>query len=117
MNRNPLIPFAVIAVLGIGLMFLFSFNGLGNMKELASDGEAAPEETAAASPEEIYQGKCSACHGVDMSGGVGPDLHGVSERYDAAEIETILKEGKGIMQGGLVPDEQLEDMITWLSEL
>jgi cytochrome c550 len=117
MNRNPLIPFGLIFVFGIGLMFLLSFIGLGNMDELASEGEATPEETVAASPEEIYQAKCSACHGVDMTGGVGPDLHGVGGRYDAAEIETILQEGKGIMQGGLVPAEQLEDMITWLSEL
>ncbi|MFC4320807.1 cytochrome c550 [Litchfieldia salsa] len=117
MNRNPLIPFGLIFVFGIGLMFLLSFIGLGNMDELANEGEETPEATVAASPEEIYQGKCAACHGVDMSGGVGPDLHGVGERYEADEIKTILEEGKGIMQGGLVPAEHLDDMVTWLSEL
>ncbi|WP_078545598.1 cytochrome c550 [Litchfieldia alkalitelluris] len=118
MNRNPLIPFGLIFIFGIGLMFLLSFVGLGNMEEIANGGEeAAPQETASASPEEIYQQKCSSCHGVDFSGGVGPDLHGVSGRYSPEEIKTILNEGKGIMQGGLVPADKVEEMVAWLNEL
>ncbi len=118
MNRNPLIPFGLIFVFGIGLMFLLSFIGLGNMDEIAKGGEEAPqEETVAASPEEIYKGKCSACHGADFGGGAGPALTGVGDRLAPEEIESILVNGKGIMQGGLVPNEQLDDMVAWLSEL
>lgn len=35
MKRNPLIPFALIAALGIIVMFVFSFQGLNKSKELA----------------------------------------------------------------------------------
>jgi len=118
MNRNPLIPFALIAVFGIGLMFLLSFVGLGNMEEIAQGEDAAPQEdTAAATPEEIFQGKCAACHGADFGGGAGPDLHGVGDKYSPDEIKQILQEGRGIMQGGMVPAEKLDEMVEWLGTI
>ena len=33
MNRNPVMPFIIIMVFGIGLMFLLSFKGLGDAKK------------------------------------------------------------------------------------
>ncbi|WP_449537005.1 cytochrome c550 [Ferdinandcohnia sp. Marseille-Q9671] len=117
MKKNPLIPFALIAVFGIGLMFLLGFVGLGNMEEMAN-GENEQPETAAASPEEIYQGKCSACHGADLSGGAGPALLGVGDRHSAEEIQDIITNGKPpAMPGGLVTDPaQVEEIATWLTE-
>ncbi|MDF0727199.1 cytochrome c [Cytobacillus sp. S13-E01] len=118
MNRNPLIPFALIGAFGLGLMFLLSFVGLGNMDEVAEDGGEAPQEdTASATPEEIYQQTCISCHGADFGGGVGPKLIGVGDKYSSEEIQDIIKNGKGIMQGGMVPNEKLEEMATWLMEL
>lgn len=57
MNRNPLIPFVLIMVMGIGLIFFLSVKGLGDMKEVAKEkeGGAKTEETAAAGPEDIYK--------------------------------------------------------------
>ncbi|WP_077618833.1 cytochrome c550 [Bacillus sinesaloumensis] len=114
MKKNPLIPFALIAVFGIGLIFLLGFIGLGNMDEMANAGEEAPE-TAAASPEELYQGKCSSCHGADLSGGAGPALKGTE--LSVEEIENVVTNGKGIMPPNLVSDPaQLEELATWLTE-
>ncbi|WP_453994929.1 cytochrome c550 [Bacillus nitroreducens] len=114
MKKNPLIPFALIAVFGIGLMFLLGFVGLGNMEEMANAGEEAPE-TASATPEEIYQGKCSACHGADLSGGAGPQLKGTA--LSVEEIQDIVTNGKGSMPPGLVQDPaQLEELANWLVE-
>ena len=39
MKRNPVIPFVIIMVFGIGLMFLLSFKGLGDAKEIAKEKE------------------------------------------------------------------------------
>ncbi|MER2140109.1 MAG: cytochrome c, partial [Priestia megaterium] len=39
MKRNPLIPFLLIAVIGIALMLTLSFNGLNNAKEIAAEKE------------------------------------------------------------------------------
>lgn len=118
MNRNPLIPFALIGILGLGLMFTLSFVGLNNMDEVANGEEETPQtETAAASPEEIYQQQCLACHGADFNGGAGPKLLGVGDRLSSEEIQDILKNGKGIMQGGLVPNDKLDEFTAWLMEV
>ena len=45
MNRNPVIPYILIFVFGIGLMFLLSFKGLGDMDELAKEKEGGGTET------------------------------------------------------------------------
>ncbi|MCA1031778.1 cytochrome c [Bacillus timonensis] len=118
MNRNPLIPFGLIMVFGLGLMFLLSFIGLDNAKELANGGkETKNEDVSAASPEEIYQQQCLSCHGADFGGGAGPALIGVGDKYSSEEIQDILKNGKGIMPPNLVPGEKLEEMAQWLIEL
>jgi cytochrome c550 len=118
MKKNPLIPFALIAVFGIGLMFLLGFVGLGNMEEMANGGEEKAPETAAASPEELFQGKCSACHGADLGGsGAAPALTGVGDRLSVEEISDVITNGKGAMPPGLVQDPaQLEELAQWLTE-
>lgn len=115
MNKNPLIPFALIAVFGIGLMFLLGFVGLGNMDEMANP-EKKEEVSTNASPEELFKGKCSACHGVDLSGGVGPALSDVGSRLSLDEIKDTIKNGKGIMQPNIISGEDMEKVATWLSE-
>ena len=108
-KSNPLIPFLLIAVLGIGLMFLLSFKGLGDAEDLAKEkeggGEEKTEETAS-NPEDIYASTCASCHGGNLEGGVGPKLQGVSSKYSVEEIAGIIENGKeGGMPGGLVPDD------------
>ncbi|MBD7935826.1 MULTISPECIES: cytochrome c550 [Cytobacillus] len=116
MNRNPLIPFALIAILGIGAMFLVSFKGLGDHKELTSEGDEEATEEVAASPEEIYQQSCIGCHGDQYQGGVGPALSGVGEKLSEEEIVDVLTNGKGAMPGGLVSGKE-QEMAEWLMTL
>lgn len=119
MNRNPIIPFVVIMVFGIGLMFLLSFKGLGDAEELAKEAEGGGEKTeqAAANPEDIYKQSCVGCHGADYSGGVGPKLKGVGDKLSQDEIVQIVTKGKGNMPPGLVPEDKAEDMAKWLAKL
>ncbi len=119
MNRNPLIPFFLIMVLGIGLMFAFSFIGLNNQEELAKGEDAGEttEDVASATPEEIYQKSCLSCHGQNYEGGVGPALTGIGDRLSSDDIKSVLQNGRGAMPGGLVPDEKLDEMAQWVSEL
>ncbi len=84
MNRNPIVPFVVIMVFGIGLMFLLSFKGLGDAKDLAKEAEGGgekTEETAAANPEDIYQTKLYGLSRGSISRGVGPALTGVGDKF------------------------------------
>jgi cytochrome c550 len=120
MNRNPIIPFIAIMVFGIGLMFLLSFKGLGDAKDLAAEkegGAGEKTEEVAANPEDIYQQSCIGCHGDQYQGGVGPALKGVGDRLSQDEIKTIVTKGKGSMPPGLVPEEKAADMAKWLAEL
>ena len=70
LKKGPLVPFALIMVLGVLTMLLLSFKGVGDSKDLAAEIEGSGEETeqVAASPEEIYQGSCIACHGDQYQG-------------------------------------------------
>ncbi|MGG0716463.1 cytochrome c550 [Robertmurraya massiliosenegalensis] len=120
MNRNPIIPFVLIMVFGVGLMFLMSFKGVGDMKEIAAEeenGGAETEDLASATPEELYQQSgCVSCHGGNYEGGMGPALTGVGDHLSQEEIQDILTNGKGSMPPGLVQGREAE-MAEWLAGL
>nr|WP_132007736.1 cytochrome c [Mesobacillus foraminis] len=120
MNRNPIIPFVLIMVFGIGLMFLLSFKGVGDSKEMAKEQEGGgenTEEVADASPEELYQQSCIGCHGDQMQGVSGPALKTVGSKYSKDQIQEILVNGlPGGMPGGLVSGNE-EKVAQWLSEM
>ena len=44
------------------------------------------------------------CHATDLSGATGPDLRKVGGKYDAADIEEIIK-NSGSMSPGLIQGE------------
>ena len=119
MKGNPLIPFLLIAVLGIGLTFFLSVKGNGDAHQIASGGESknAEKETANASPEEIYKANCITCHGENYEGVSGPNLKGVGKRKDVAAIKTRIEKGGNGMPAGLVPAEKLDDMAKWVSKI
>jgi cytochrome c550 len=121
MKRSAIVPFVAIMVFGIVLMFALSFKGLGDAKQVADEkkngGKEEKTEQTAGKPEDIYKASCISCHGENYEGGMGPALTGVGDKKSADEIKDILKNGKGAMPGGLVPDDKLDDMTKWLSEL
>ena len=116
--KNAVMPYVLIFVFGIVLMFAMSFIGLGNMKEIAAEkegGGANTEETASANPEDIYKKSCIACHGDQYQGAVGPALKGLTISQD--EIKEILINGTtGGMPGGLIPGQE-EAMAEWIANL
>ncbi|REB10001.1 cytochrome c [Sporosarcina sp. BI001-red] len=122
MSKNPVIPYILIFALGIGLIFFMSLYGIDQKKEIADgDGEATEEgtkEEGASSEfdaEAVAQQKCIGCHGGDLKGSVGPNLHG--EDKDAKELHEIIKNGKGGMPAGLIPDENIDDMVDYILTL
>ncbi|MBP1968690.1 mono/diheme cytochrome c family protein [Virgibacillus natechei] len=130
MRGNPVIPYAIIAVLGILTVLVVSIIGVGQREDIAEDGngeeqEEAQEETGDEAeegateedPSEVYTNNCMNCHGEDLSGGSGPELAEVGDRLSEDEIEEIIIEGTDAgMPGGLVDDEQAAAIATWLAE-
>lgn len=121
MNRNPVMPFIIIMVFGIGLMFLLSFKGLGDAKDLAKEkeggGKTEETESASASPEDIYKQNCISCHGDAYQGGVGPALKGVGDRLSVDEVKEVITNGRGAMPPGLVEEQNIDAMAEYIHGL
>lgn len=64
----------------------------------------------------LYKNKCSACHGQDLTGGVGPNLTKVGAEFSKEEIAHIIKNGKGVMPSGLLDESQTAQMAEWLAK-
>ncbi|MEI2469985.1 cytochrome c550 [Peribacillus frigoritolerans] len=121
MKRNPVMPFIIIMVFGIGLMFLLSFKGLGDAKDLAKEkeggGKTEETENASASPEDIYKQNCISCHGDAYQGGVGPALKGVGDRLSVDEVKNVITNGRGAMPPGLVEEQNIDAMAEYIHGL
>ncbi|MBM7597942.1 mono/diheme cytochrome c family protein [Virgibacillus halotolerans] len=122
MKKNPVIPFAIIAVIGVLLVIVISAVGIGQRNDIADEGndEATEEESqdgeTSDDPEEIFESNCASCHGADLSGGAGPDLTKVGSDHSEEEIHDIAVNGTGSMPPGMATDEEAEVLAKWLSE-
>nr|WP_187356675.1 cytochrome c [Heyndrickxia shackletonii] len=113
-------------LLGIVLVFFLSVKGLGDAKEIAKDNKKGDAKTEAPAgqtggkfdPESFAKTTCISCHGNNLEGNVGPNLHGIGKKISKDEIKNVLKNGKnGGMPAGLVPAENIDAMADWLSKL
>lgn len=124
MKKNPVIPFALIALIGIILVIVISFVGLNQQKAIEDEEKGGEKQDQKAEggttddPAAIFQNNCISCHGADLTGGVGPDLTEVGSRYSKDEIKEIIINGKGeMMPAGLIPDKKkVEALAKWLSK-
>ncbi|HLR08009.1 MAG TPA: cytochrome c [Bacillota bacterium] len=123
MNKNPIIPFGIIAVVGILLVIVFSTAGVFQRADIekAEEGDTEQQEDAqeeaVEEPEAIFESNCASCHGDDLSGGMGPDLTDVGSRLSEEEIHEIIMEGKGDMPPGLATEAESEVLSEWLSDM
>lgn len=76
-----------------------------------------PESAKNPSPEELaegkllFQGECGECHGVDGSGNVGPDLHGVTQKRGDEGVFSVIR--NGIPGTGMAGVSNLNDQRAW----
>lgn len=118
MIRNPIIPYAIIAVLGILAVIIISYVGDSQRKAIENP-DAGEESVELAEPEDIYANSCASCHGDDLSGKSGPDLTQVGSSMSEEEIEDIIINGSenGNMPGNLTSIEEAEVLAEWLAEM
>ncbi|KOS68004.1 cytochrome C551 [Lysinibacillus contaminans] len=79
MKNNPIVPYILIMAFGIGLIFFMSLQGAGNQKDIAAEAEGGGEKTEATDDGSAVVQSCIGCHGGDLTGGMGPNLHGLPE--------------------------------------
>ncbi|WP_249871076.1 cytochrome c550 [Oceanobacillus saliphilus] len=125
MRKNAVVPYAIIAVLGVLTVVIISFVGINQRADIqqAQDGggeqteQTQEGETAGGDADAVYQANCAACHGADLSGGAGPELTQVGSQYSADEIADIVQNGIGAMPAqSQVAGEELSALSEWLSE-
>ncbi|HEY4551629.1 MAG TPA: c-type cytochrome [Bacillaceae bacterium] len=117
MKRNPIIPYILIMVMGLGLIFFLGIKGIGDSKEIAKEKEGGGTEAVEEfEPEAYAKQACIGCHGGDLKGSGGaPNLHGTGLSKD--EVADILKNGRGGMPAGLVPADNIDQMAEWVANL
>lgn len=73
-----------------------------------------PEKRTPLTGKDIVQQTCTACHGEQLEGGVGPNIQHATETYSNEELMRILINGKGTMPGEIVNEEEAQEIITYL---
>ncbi|API90559.1 MULTISPECIES: cytochrome c550 [Virgibacillus] len=123
MKRNPVIPYALIALLGILAVIVISVVGIGQRDDIqqAAEGggekaEESQEGETTDDPEAVYETNCSSCHGGDLSGGMGPDLTQVGSKLSKDEIQNIIINGQGQMPAGMASEAEAQVLAEWLAE-
>lgn len=121
MIKNPVVPYAIIALVGILMVVIFSY--VGDHQRTAmneeNDGTAEEEAEEVGEPDEIYANTCVSCHGGDLTGESGPNLTEVGDRLSEEEIHDMIVNGSesGAMPGGLTSLEEADALAEWLADM
>lgn len=86
-----------------------------NTEEASDPSTPGESKVDAGKAEELYASNCASCHGQDLSGGAGPDLHDVGSKMSEDEIKNKIEKGGGGMPGGLVSGDDLDTLASWLA--
>ncbi len=83
-------------------------------------GERETQQEAGTSPlgEELWEGACAKCHGLEGEGGYGPRIAGTELVEDQEAVEKVLREGRGEMPpvGRDWDDVQMDALTGYLRE-
>ncbi|MDB5054486.1 MAG: cytochrome c [Bacilli bacterium] len=132
-------------VLTIGIIVAFSVSACGNKTTSPSPaptgtppsgnnagtvspgaGNASPGTPGSASPgagtatvdaQAVFKQNCISCHGVNLEGGVGPNLQKVGSRLSADQIATTITNGRKVMPSfkGTLKPEEISALSVWLA--
>ena len=102
----------------MGTSLVFTLAACGGDDEATDDGGGTDEETtdtAGVDAEQVFNNTCAACHGGDLTGGVGPDISKVGANLSSDEIKTIILEGRGAMPAQNLDDAEATAVADWLA--
>lgn len=80
---------------------------------LAGCGSDAPE-IVSSDPEMLYEQACAPCHGGNLQGAASPPVTNMASKYTAEEVKAIIIDGKGMMPGDTLNEEQAGIVTGWL---
>jgi cytochrome c551 len=87
----------------------------------ATSSSAGTQTADTAAGAQIFSVRCSACHGADGSGGVGPNLHGIASRKNLEQAVAFIENPTGGIMPKLYPSQlnqaQVEDVAAYIETL
>lgn len=113
-NSRTVIPFIILMIFGIFVAVGVSIYAVKN--PYSTENTVSAEKTDF-NPEQFYQSTCSSCHGSNFEGGGGPSLVGISKHMTENEISNVLLNGRNSMPKGLVPNENMQQMVKFVHGL
>lgn len=114
MNRNPVIPFILILLMGVGLVFFLSAHGANKEEEGKEEGAKTEQKFDAPT---FAKDNCTSCHGQNLEGAMGPKLAG--SKTSADDMKKIIREGKGAMPAhdeATIADKDLDTLVKYLKD-
>lgn len=120
MIRNPVVPYAIIAVIGILMVVIFSYIGDNQRKSMNEEENGTTAESEEiGEPDEIFANSCASCHGDDLSGVSGPDLTQVGDSLSEEDIHDIIVNGSDNGQMPAIPIslEEVDVLAEWLADM
>lgn len=99
----------------MGTSLVLAACGGGDDKSKDTGGGDTGGDTASVNAEDVYQKSCAACHGGDLTGGVGTDLTKIGATLSADDIKTVIHEGKGQMPAQNLGDDEAAAVADWLA--
>lgn len=117
MKRNPLIPFAVIAALGIIFMLVIGIWGGNAAQDIAAKSNENGAVAKAQTPDQLFQANCAMCHGKNLEGsGSIPNLQHIGKDLDKGAILKQIQNGGGGMPANLISGDDAVKVAEWLSK-
>jgi mono/diheme cytochrome c family protein len=125
--------FKKIGIVSIGLALAVSVSACGRSNNPApspSTTNAPPGNTTTTQPTAapgagtttvdaatVYKQNCVSCHGVDLSGAVGPNLQNVGARLSVDQIASTITNGRNAMPAfkGKLKTEEIDALSVWLA--
>lgn len=120
--KNNILPFGIIAIVGIFAAIIVFYVGVAQKEEVRIANEGGEEVAengegeVALDGDAIYAQSCVSCHGADLSGTVGPDLTQIGSKLSSDEITEIVLNGQGDMPPVDLSPEDADILAEWLSE-
>src|SRR5690625_1030835 len=116
MSKNPVLPYGIIAVLGILAIIIVSYFGV-DQREARENPEESENNVEELSAEDLFKNNCAQCHGDDLSGDSGPGLTDVGSKLSVEEIEDNNITDQGAMPQGQASDAEAPDIAELLYEM
>jgi cytochrome c551 len=105
------VPFALLGAVAAATFGLAKWHPFSPSAPAASSTPAGDVSRG----KTVFATTCSACHGVDATGGAGPPL--TDSGLTAADVQEVVATGRGVMPAGLVAGQDAADVAAYVASI